>query len=143
MLWNFSEEGRFTWTPWRCLPVMSSSVNVNLLYWPDSGFPNGKVAAINYWFMIFCKVFILLLCSIKIQTRVTKWLLTVVWDGELIETPHLDSQHIKTIPLMLSKEKLKCSIGSFAISCAKFKHMLKSLYISYLFYFIPLEMRSI
>ena len=32
----------------------------------------------------------------------------VVLDDELMETNHLDSQLVKTIPLMSSKEKLKC-----------------------------------
>ena len=31
-----------------------------------------------------------------------------MFDNELIEAQHLDSQHVKTIPLMSSKEKLQC-----------------------------------
>ena len=53
---------------------------------------------------MFCRVFILLLCSIESKPELQNDCQPI----ELVETSHLDSQHTETVPLMSSKDKLKC-----------------------------------
>ena len=58
---------------------------------------------------MFCRVFSLLLFAVKkSKLELINDSQPVVLDDELIETNDLDSQLIKTTPLMSSKAKMKC-----------------------------------
>ena len=68
----------------------------------------------------------------------------VVLDDELMETNHLDPQLIKTIRLMLSKEKLKCKKLKqfYDTTCQMQIEMLTNMLTIYFFHFIHFGMKE-
>ena len=73
---------------------------------PDREFQNAKFEVIDSHYFAKFLYFYYLMSKSKPELHNDSH--SVILDGELMKTNHLDPQLIKTIPLMPSKENLKC-----------------------------------
>ena len=73
---------------------------------PDREFQNAKFEVIDSHYFAKFLYFYYLMSKSKPELHNDSH--SVILDGELMKTNHLDPQLIKTIPLMSSKENLKC-----------------------------------